>query len=43
MHAKWQNKDVGHAAKDMYFIVKPEAMHSELKSEERFLGVAIGR
>ena len=32
MHAKWQNKDVGHAAKDMYFIVKPEAMHSELQS-----------
>ena len=43
MHAKWQNKDVGHAAKDMYFIVKPEAMHSELQSEECFLGVAIDR
>ena len=43
MHAKWRNKDVGHAAKAMYFMVKPEAMHSELQSEECFLGVPIGR
>ena len=43
MHAKWRNKDVGHAAKAMYFMVKPEAMHSELQSEESFVGVPIGR
>ena len=43
MHAKWRNKDVSHAAKAMYCIEKPEAMHSELQSEECFLGVPIGR
>ena len=43
MHAKWRNKDVGHAAKAMYFMVKREAMHSELQSEECFIGVPIGR